>query len=83
MRAYKREAVQVIANVLVGDLPALHRMAVLAACAKLTTVNIRMTVSAARTDLFEDQARMTFCALDFLMHAAQGVPGLVVVEFRI
>ena len=83
VRSHQREAVLVIANRIQGNIPPPDRMAVLAASAKLPPMNIGMTIGAASTDVFEDQAGVTLRAVHLLMHAPQWVSRLVVIKIWI
>ena len=58
-------------------------MAALAVCAELAAVNVSVAVCAMRADLLEDQVRMALRAFHFLMHSPQGIPSLIMIEFRI
>lgn len=83
MRADERKAIQVIADVFVRDLPALHGMAVFAVCTELPAMNVCVAVRTVLAHVFEDQARVTFGAGHLLVHAAQRVACLIVIEFGV
>jgi hypothetical protein len=83
MRSYKRKAILVIANLFQRDLPALHRVATLAICAKLPAMDVGVTVGTAFAYVLEHETGVALRAAYFLMHATQWIPGVVVIEFRI
>lgn len=83
VRPYQWEPVLVITNLLQRDLPPLHRMASFAVSAELAAMNVCMTVSASSTNILEDRADMTFCAAHLLVHSAQWIAGMVVIELWI
>lgn len=58
-------------------------MAAFAVAAELPTMYVGVAIRAVRAYIFEDQAVVAACTRHFLMHAAQGVAGLIVIEFRI
>lgn len=65
-----------------GNLPALDRVATLAVRSKLPVVHIGVAIGAMGAHLLEHQARMALRALHLFMHSAQGITGLVMIEFR-
>jgi hypothetical protein len=81
MSPCQRKAVEVILNGLYRDTPAVYRVALLAVCAKLAAVNVGMAVRAFGTHICENKLRMALNALDFLVHPAQWVAGLLMVKF--
>lgn len=83
MRANKREAILVIANLLQRNLPALHRVATFTIGAKLPTMDVGMAICTAAADLLKDQAHVAFGAGDFRVHPAQWVARLIVIELRV
>ena len=58
-------------------------MAAFAVRAELTTMNVSMAISAMSAGVLEDQAGMALGAGHLLMHAAQRISRMVVVELRI
>ena len=58
-------------------------MAAFAIAAELPPMYIGMAIRAVRAYVFEDQAGMAAGASHFLMHAAQRIASLIVIEFRI
>lgn len=81
MGAQEREAIDVILELLRFDVPAVYGVALLAIGSELAAVDIRVTISAVLADIGEDGVDVAFAAFHFLVHAAQGVMGLVVIEF--
>lgn len=81
--ANQREAILMIADLADGNMPALHRVATCAIRSKLTTMNIRVTVRALRSNLFEDQIGMALRTGNLGVHAAQRIAGQIVIKFRI
>ena len=82
MGADEREAIFVSAYRLQRHIPADHAVALLATGAKLPAMNIGVTVRAPRAYVAEYQLGMALGAIHLGVHAAQGIAGLVVVEFR-
>ena len=83
VRAHQWETVLVILNGLQRDLPPLHGVATGAIGAELAAMNIGVAIRALRADVLEDQASVALNAIHFLVHAAEGVPGQIVVELGI
>ena len=83
MGAEKREAILVILHLLVYGCPALHRVALSAIRAHLAAVNIRVTIDAVLPHIGEDRIQVTESAFHTLVHSAQRISRLVVVEFRV
>lgn len=83
MCAYEREMAMVAPNCIDRDVPSLDGVATLAICAKLAAVNIGMTIGALGAYFLEDEIGMAFRAGDFLVHAAQWITGLIVIEVGI
>ena len=77
------ESILVVLNRLQRNLPSLDRVAAFAVRPELTTVNVGVTVETLRTYVLENQARMALGTAHVLMHTAQRVSGLIVIEFRI
>ncbi len=82
MRAHQRKAVLVVLDLLHRNLPPFYRVALFAGGAELALVNVSMAVGALRRHIAENQFRVTRHARHFLVHAAQRIPGLVVIELR-
>jgi hypothetical protein len=55
-------------------------MATLAVGSKLPPMDIGVTIGAASTDVFEDQAGVALRTAQLLMHAPQWISGLIVIE---
>ena len=72
-----------IANIFKRYLPTPDRVAAFAVGAELAAMNVSMTIGTVRADVFENQTGVALRAGHFLMHAAQGITGLVVIEFWI
>ena len=83
MRAYQRKSVLVILDRVQGDVPARHGMAALAVGPELAAMDVSVAVRTVGADVLEDQAGMARRAGDLLVHAAQRIRGLVMVEFGI
>ena len=83
MRAHQRETVLVILNGLQRDLPTFHRVATGAIGAELAAMDIGVAIGALGTDVLEDQIRVALNASHFLVHAAEGISGQIVVELGI
>src|SRR5581483_12826 len=82
MGANQRKTVLVILNVFYSDVPALHRVALFATRAHLAAVNVSMAVRASCADIGEDGFGVALGARNALVHAAQRITCLVVIEFR-
>lgn len=82
MRADEREAVQVLIDLLDRNVPPLDRVALLAIGAHLALVNVGVTVRAVDAHIRENRLSVALRATYALMHAAQGILGGVVIEFR-
>ena len=67
-------------NLLDRHFPSPDRVALLAIGAQLAPVNIGMAVLAALSDVAEYRLYVTLGALHLLVHAAQRITGLVVIE---
>lgn len=83
MGSDEREAILVIADLLEGDLPTPYRVAAFTVGAELAAMYVGMAVGAMGTYVLEDQTGMALGTGDFLVHAAQWVAGVVMIEFRI
>ena len=82
MRSDQGETILVILDGLHRDIPALYGVALLAVCAHLPLVDIGMAIGAPCTHIREDGLGVTLGAGHVLVHAAQRILGLVVIEFR-
>jgi hypothetical protein len=51
--------------------------------AELSSVNIGVTISAVFPDIGENRIQVTLGAGNFLVHSAEGIAGLIVIEFWI
>jgi hypothetical protein len=80
VRAQQGEAVLVLLDLLRRDLPALHRVAMVALRSHLAPMDVGMAVRAFVAHVGEHQAGVALGAAYPLMHPPQGVAGLVVVE---
>jgi hypothetical protein len=58
-------------------------MATLAVSSELPQMDISVTIGAASTDVFEDQAGVALRTAHLLMHAPQWISGLIVIEIWI
>ena len=64
------------------DFPAFDGVAILAFRSELTTMDVGMTVRAARADTGKHEIGVALGAGHFLVHAAQGIRRAVVIKFR-
>jgi hypothetical protein len=80
--AGQREAIVVILDVFIGDLPSAYSVALLAICAQLATMDVSMAILAALAYVGEHHFYMALRAGDCRMHATKRVAGLIVIEFR-
>ena len=80
VRSDQRKTVLVLLNGVEGHFPALHGVALLAGCTKLPPVNVGMAIGATRTDVAENQTRVTLHAAQVGVPTPQWVMRLVVVE---
>jgi len=72
----------VIAHLLRRNVPALHRVTLLAIWPHLSAVNVRVAVGAVLSHICEHRFRMALRAFHLFVHAAQWIFRFVVVEFR-
>ena len=79
--AEQGETVLVLLDLLQVDIPALDRVTLLAACAKLTAMNVCVAIGAARTDIRKHRLCVALGTRNFLMHSPQRILGLVMFEF--
>jgi hypothetical protein len=77
------KAILVVLNRLQRNLPSLDRVAVGAIGPELTAMNVGVTVRTLRTYVLENQAGMALDTAHILMHTAERVSGLIVIEFGI
>jgi len=82
VRAGQGKAVVMLLHLLDRDLPPANRVALFTVGSKLPLVNIGMAVLAALANTAEHRFHMTLGARHRLMHAAEGISGLIVIEFR-
>jgi hypothetical protein len=80
--AKKREAVLVVFDLLNGDIPALHRVALRAIWSHLAAMNVRVAIGAILAYVGEHWLDVALNALHFFVHAAEGIAGFAVIEFR-
>jgi hypothetical protein len=83
MGSDQRKTILMIANGIQRNMPAFHRMAALAIGAKLTAMYVRMAIGTVGADILEYQFGMALHARNFLVHALQGISGLIVIELRV
>lgn len=69
-------------NLLNGNLPPRHGVALFAIWAELAAMNIGVAVGAILADVSEHRLNVALGASNLVMHAAQGIVGLAVIEFR-
>ena len=82
VRPSQRKAGVMLLNLLNGDLPSPDGVASLAVRPQLALVNVGVTILATLSNISENRPDMAFSAAHRLMHAAQRILGLVVIEFR-
>ena len=82
VRPSQRETIIVLLNLLDRNRPAAHRMALLAIRAQLPLVNVGMAVLAALPNICEYELDVALHASDGLVHAAQRISRLIVIELR-
>ena len=71
-----------ILNLLYGNLPATHGVALRAIRAKFSAVNIRVAIRAILANIGEYRLDVALRAAHIFVHAAQRIIGAVVIEFR-
>jgi len=81
MGTYERKAIVMLIDCIQRNIPTFHCVAAFAVCAELAAMNIGMAIRTARADIFEDKLCMALRAGYLLMHAAQWIACLVVIEF--
>lgn len=82
MGSGQRKAILVLLNLPHRDLPSFHRVALFAVGAEFAAVNISVAVRALGARIGEHHFGVALSAPDRLMHAAERIAGLVVVELR-
>ena len=82
VRPQQRKAILVILDLLYGNVPALHRVALGAVRAHLALMHVRVAVLTLLAHVGKDGLNMALRALHFFVHASQRVAGFVVIEFR-
>ena len=82
VRADERKAILMVLNRLRRNIPPLNGMALLAVRSHLPPVNVGVAVRALGADIREHQLDVALGALHLLVHSAQRVTGLVVIELR-
>lgn len=82
VRTEEREAVLVVFQLLHGNIPALHRMALRAVRAHFSLMHVGVAVLAILSDVRENWLDVALRALHLLVHAPQGISCLVVVKLR-
>ena len=70
VRSDEREPVQMLVDLLDGNMPPLHAMALLAVRAHLPLVNVSMAVRALRPHIREHHLDVTLCAGHTLMESS-------------
>ena len=81
MHAEQREAVEVLRNLLNGNLPAGDGVALRAIRSELPSVEVRMAIGAILADVGENRFDVAARARNLLMQAAQRILGRIVIEF--
>lgn len=81
MRPSQQEPIIVLLDLLHRNLPSANGMTRFTIGSELPPVDVGMAVLAALSDIAEDRLHMATCAGYRLVHAAQGILGLVVIEF--
>lgn len=77
----QRKPVLVIADGVHRNLPALDAVTLLAGGTHFAAMQVGMTFGALRADLGKDEAGMAGRAAQLLVHAAQRIAGVIVIEF--
>ena len=83
VRSDQWEPVEMLARLLQGNLPALHRVAGCTVRSELALVDVRVAIRTPGTDVREHRAGVALHAGDFLVHAQQRILRFVVIEFRL
>lgn len=82
VRPSERKAIIMLLHLLDRNGPSPHSVALFAVGAELPFVNVRMAVLATQPHIRKHRLHVTLRASYSLMHTAQGIAGLVVIEFR-
>lgn len=82
VRPSQRKAVVVLLHLLNGDLPSPDGVALLAIDSQLPLVNVGVTILATVSNVGKNRPDVTFRATHRLVHAAQRIFRLAVIEFR-
>lgn len=82
VRPGEGESIVMLLDLLDGDLPAANCVALLAIRSQLPLVNVGMAILAALAHVREHRLHVALDARHRLVHAAQRVAGLIVIEFR-
>jgi hypothetical protein len=82
VRSQQRKTVLVIFHLLHGNIPALHSVTLCTIRPHLTPMHVGMAVLSILGYIGENRFHMALRALHFLVHAAQRIVSLVVVELR-
>lgn len=78
----QREPIQVLVDLLDRNIPALDGVALFAVGTHLGLVNVRMALSALRSDIVENRLGVALRAGNALVHSAQRILGGVVIKLR-
>ena len=81
MRTQQGEAIHVVFDLLDGNVPALHRVTLLAVRPHLAAMDVLMAVGAILADVGEHRLDVTLNAIHFFVHTAKRVFCFAVVEF--
>jgi len=82
MGADQRKTVLMIANRIQRNLPSLYRVALLTGCPELAAVNVSVAIRALLADVGEHKIRVARRTGQLLMHSAQGILRVIVIELR-
>ena len=82
VRPGKREAIVMLLDLVHRYLPASHRVALLAVRSQLPPVNVGMAILAALPDIRKHRFHVALHAGHRLVHAAQRITSLIVIELR-
>ena len=76
----QRKAILVVADFFQRHLPTAYGVAAFTVCAELAAMDIRVAICAMGTYIFEDQVSVALSTCHFLVHAAQGITSVVMIE---
>lgn len=82
MRTNEGKAILVALDLLYRDHPSLNGVTRLTICSKLTFMNVGMAIGTLAAYVGEDGLGVARAAAYALVHAAQGIAGAIMVEFR-